>query len=144
MPAAAASSPDSFYGFKAQGYRAQHTPAEIRVCLGQREWVGRARVVLGNIPPAWRGCLALQGQHLNPRGCVKTLVSQRVVEGKAKLNGLSGATGEGGTTSPATATQLRKETSVKAKPLKMEVKTQEERAWPRHTVPCLTFAFSRA
>lgn len=44
---------------------------------------------------------------------------------------------------PPSATRLRKETDVKAKPLKMEVKTPEERAWPRHTEPCLTFAFSR-
>lgn len=28
-------------------------------------------------------------------------------------------------------------------PLKMEVKTQQEPAWPRHPVPCLTFDFSR-
>lgn len=31
----------------------------------------------------------------------------------------------------------------RARPLKMEVKTREDRAWPRHPVPCLTFAFSR-
>lgn len=105
--------------------------------------LGGLGLCLGISPLLGWECLALQGQHLNPGDCMKTLMSQRVEEGKAKLNGLNGAIAKGGTMSPSTATQLCKEISVKAKPLKMEVKTQEERAWPRHTVPCLTFAFSR-
>lgn len=46
--AAAAFAPDSFYDFKAEGYKAQHTPGASWVCLGWREHAGRTGVLLGN------------------------------------------------------------------------------------------------
>lgn len=61
LAVAAAFSPDSFYDFEAQGYKAQHTPAEIRVRSGQRERAGRVGVLLCNIPPAWQGMLGFAG-----------------------------------------------------------------------------------
>lgn len=67
--AAAAFVPDSFYGFQAEGYEAQHTLGELGV-LGQGQWPGGWGVSL-QYPPSVAGDVWLGRVSTRARGAAQ-------------------------------------------------------------------------
>lgn len=75
--AATAFIPDSFYGFQAEGYEAQHTPEASWACWGRGSGLGELGCHSAMFPRLGRGHLALQGECQSPRGCTETPSSQK-------------------------------------------------------------------